>query len=92
MDAVPLEESVLVAPIVPAAELLESPEWLSVPGPPPERPGMLSAVDDGVEAPEDVPEGLDAPNDIFSPVASNEPRIVGSLPSTTVLLRPELEL
>lgn len=97
----PLEESVALDEALAEEEELESPEssppeWLSVPGPEPERPGTVCGVDDGFLVAEDVPEAedddFDSPYDGFSPVARNEARIVGSLPSTTVLLLPEVSL
>lgn len=92
VEELPLEESTEVALLDAAAEeLLSDPEWLSVPGPPPERPGTVSAVFVAL-LPEEVAEGSTLPASISSPVAINEARTVGSLPSITVSLVPAILL
>jgi hypothetical protein len=91
--ALPLPESVAVAvPVeVPDEELLselpELPEWLSVPGPEPDRPGTVCTVELEEEA-EAVPDDDDAPSVMLVPVARKEERMVLSFPSTTVLFVP----
>jgi hypothetical protein len=92
VDELPLPESVAVAAPVDAEDeelesLLESlPEWVSVPGPEPLRPGTVCTVELAV-APEEADEA-EAPSVMFVPVARKEERIVLSFPSTTVLFVP----
>jgi hypothetical protein len=90
--ALPLESvAVEASPEVADEELLESAllesPWLSVPGPDPVRPGIVCAVVLGLDAEPDADEET-APSVMFVPVARKEERIVGSLPSTTVLFVP----
>lgn len=69
----------------------EVPEWVSAPGPAPERPGIVAAVLLGLD-PLLVAEDSTFPASMSSPVAINEARTVGSLPSMTVLFVPKAEL
>ena len=90
--ALPPDESVAEAlPAEVAEELLESslpelPEWLSVPGPDPVRPGTVCTVE-LAEAPDEA-DDADAPRVMFVPVARKEDRTVSLSPSTTVLFVP----
>jgi len=94
--ALPLPESVAVELPADVAveddesllpELPELPLWPSVPGPEPVRPGTVCTVELAFAAEPDA-DDEEAPRVMFVPVARKEERIVGSLPSTTVLFVP----